>query len=315
MKKWLTKQYSQSGSHFFFQVYTKRTRKSIEKCPSRWRDCVLIFFFHRCSIMTISCFWSKKKNCEGSQSFSYSVETVGGGEEHGQLGIGESRKSSWQRGCLGLGMAQNSLGEPPRTWCRFSAAPHTLSRLESWSHSFLLESFWESLCCRACILSLGEGSGMQQWFPRCCCRENESFCSGHTASVTPLNWGEGWGAVGNACGLQKQFWKHLQSSIARNDCFTQRCDGLGVKSGPRQEYSETTERDPQGHMEWPFQGWPCDESRLHTSPVCWVPTIRFRASGPHRQLQTSFTEMRTSCIWQVHWKNIASNWTKDIQSL
>ena len=32
--------------------------------------------------------------------------------------------------------------------------------LETWSHSLLLESFLQSLCCHACILSLGEGSGM-----------------------------------------------------------------------------------------------------------------------------------------------------------
>ena len=94
MKKWLTKQYSQSGSHFFFSGIYKTDKKKHRKMSIRMEGLCFNFLLSQMFYNDYFLLLKQKKNCEGSQSFSYSVETVGGGEEHGQLGIGESRKSS-----------------------------------------------------------------------------------------------------------------------------------------------------------------------------------------------------------------------------
>lgn len=220
------------------------TRESIENGPSRWRDCVLIFFFHIFSIMTVSCFWSKEKKCERSQSLSYSVEMVGGGEEQGQLGIGEGRKAPWKRGCLGLGMAPNSLGKQPRTWWWRSAA---LQPSFAYGHGVTASS-WNLSCSlfaavpASFLLGRGvEGSGgFHGAVP-------ERMSRPAQATLPP--WHPRLEAGMGFCGKCLRFAEAtLETSVIFHCCkwlcFTLRWDGLGVKSRPRHEYSETTERDP-----------------------------------------------------------------------
>lgn len=210
----------------------------------------------------------------------------------------------------------------------FCCSLHTFFFLESQSHRLLLESFFESLCCQVCIISLGEGdSEMQQSDFHIHPGGSPGFPGrmSPAAQATPSPW-HSWFEVGNgvlwatSVVCRSNFGNICNLLLLEMTALHTEVGWLRCQKGaqPRVLWGHRKRPPPQGHKEWPFQGWTCDKSWFHTRPglpVCWVPlriSGHLSGSGPHRELQTLFTEMRASCIWQVPWKNITSYWTRGI---
>lgn len=200
----------------------------------------------------------------------------------------------------------------------FCCSLHTFFFLESQSHRLLLESFFESLCCQVCIISLGEGdSEMQQSDFHIHPGGSPGFPDrmSPAAQATPSPW-HSWFEVGNgvlwatSVVCRSNFGNICNLLLLEMTALHTEVGWLRCQKGaqPRVLWGHRKRPPPQGHKEWPFQGWTCDKSWFRTRPglpVCWVPlriSGHLSGSGPHRELQTLFTEMRASCIWQVPWK-------------